>query len=69
MVVLQRDLQSLFLSFLSFFFLSFLLFFVFVFVFLFKTGFHYVALAVLEIIIDQVGLELTEIYLPLPPKS
>jgi hypothetical protein len=33
--------------------------------FVFETGFHYVALAVLELTVDQAGLELTEIRLPL----
>ncbi|KAL6070617.1 hypothetical protein STEG23_013801 [Scotinomys teguina] len=33
----------------------------------FKIGFHYVALTVVELIfVDQAGLELTEIHLPLP---
>jgi hypothetical protein len=37
--------------------------------FIFKTGFLCVALAVLELgSVDQDGLELTEIHLPLPPE-
>jgi hypothetical protein len=36
--------------------------------FFFDTGSHYVALAGLELSVDQAGLELREILLPLPPK-
>lgn len=34
----------------------------------FKTGYHYVALASLELYVDQDNLDLKEIYPPLPPK-
>jgi hypothetical protein len=34
----------------------------------FEIGFVCVAMPVLEFDVDQVGLELTEIHLPLPPK-
>ena len=33
-----------------------------------ETGFFYVALAVLTLFVDQTGLKLTEICLPLPPQ-
>lgn len=36
------------------------------FVYLFEAGYLYIALAVLKLIEDQAGLELTEILLPLP---
>ena len=42
--------------------------FIFAFILFFKTGFLCVALAVLELaLVDEAGLELTEIHLPLPP--
>ena len=49
----------------------FVLLVLFCFALLFNTGFLCVALAVLELrtgTVDQVGLELTEICLPLPPE-
>ena len=47
-----------------------LLFFIYLFVCLFETGFYCVALAVLELTcIDQAVCVITEILLPLPPRS
>lgn len=44
-------------------------FFCFVFFFSQERGFLCIALAVLDLPLDQVGLELTEKHLPLPPST